>query len=90
MSSDKSDIKGESRFVTPPPLKTLLGEDGLNCSDAELVKQSLIAWRHHLRSHGEYKPDRRLPNETHLTHAKILMAALLSFKVERTRNQFSP
>ena len=44
---DKSDIRGDSRYVTPPTLKTLLGEDGLHCSDDELVKQSLIAWRHH-------------------------------------------
>ncbi len=90
MALDKSDVRGESKFATPPPLKTLLGEDGLNCSDAELVKQSLIAWRQHLRSHGEYKPDGRFPNDTHLTHAKILMAALSNFKVERTRNQLTP
>ncbi len=85
---DKSDMKGYSRNAEPP-LKTLLGEDGLNCSDQELVKQSLIAWRHHLRNHGEYKPDRFLPSSTQLTHAKILMSALTNFKGQRIRNQFS-
>jgi hypothetical protein len=85
---DKSDIKDFSRKAEPL-LKTLLGEDGLNCSDAELVKQSLVAWRHHLRCHGEYKPDRFLPSTVQLTHAKILMSALSNFKEQRIRNQFS-
>ena len=71
------------------PLRTLLGENGLNCSDAELVKQSLIAWRTHLKSRGDYRPDRRLPDETHLSHAKILMAALTNFKAERIRNELT-
>jgi hypothetical protein len=89
-ASDKSDIRGESRYVKPPPLKTLLGEVGLHCSDAELRKQSLIAWRNHLKSHGEYKSDRVLPSENHLTHAKILMAALSNFKHERIKNELTP
>jgi hypothetical protein len=83
---DNSDIKGYS-WNAEPSLKTLLEKDGLNCSDADLVKQSLVAWRH--RSHGEYKPDRFLPSTVQLTHAKILMSALTKFKEQRIRNQFS-
>jgi hypothetical protein len=89
-ASDRSDIMGENRHVKPPPLKTLLGENGLHCSDAQLRKQSLIAWRNHLKSQGEYKPDRRLPSETHLKHIKILMAALSNFRHERIRNDLKP
>jgi hypothetical protein len=63
-----------------------LGEGGLNVSDEELSKQSLIAWRYHLRSQNQYKPDKILPKETHKTHVRILMAALSSFKNERVRN----
>jgi hypothetical protein len=86
--SDNSDMKGYNRNA-PAPLTTLLGKNGLNCSDEELMKQSLIAWRHHLKCHGECKPDRYLPNETSLTHAKILMSALSSFKEQRIKNQFT-
>jgi hypothetical protein len=71
------------------PLKTLLGANGLNCSDDELVKQSLIAWRHHLTCQNEYKPDKLLARQTHEAHVKILMSALTSFKRERQQNQFS-
>jgi hypothetical protein len=79
-SSDKSDIHGFRNIEAQSPLKTLLGKDGLNCSDEELARQSLIAWRHHLRCHDEYKPDKLLPAETHEAHVKILMSALSSFK----------
>ena len=71
---DKSDMQGRYNKETPAPLKTLLGKDGLNCSDEELVKQSLTAWRHHLRCHRQYKPDKLLPHETHQAHARILMS----------------
>jgi hypothetical protein len=66
-----------------------LGEGGLNVSDEELVKQSLIAWRHHLRTQNRYKPDKNLPKDVHETHVKILMAALSSFKKERVRHRLS-
>jgi hypothetical protein len=79
-------IKGGVGYIKRPPLKTLLGADGLNASDQDLIKQSLIAWRTHLKSRGDYKPDMCLPRETHLKHAKILMAALSNFKYERVRN----
>jgi len=49
----------------------------------------LIAWRHHLRSQGRYKPDKALPRETQEAHAKILMAALSSFKKERVSCQLT-
>jgi hypothetical protein len=88
-STDKSDIHGWSRREKEIPLKTLLGKNGLHCSDDELIKQSLIAWRHHLRCQNEYKPDKLLPRTTHETHAKILMSALTSFKRERQKNQFT-
>jgi hypothetical protein len=87
-TSDKSDVKGYNKNP-PAPLTTLLGKDGLNCSDEELVKQSLIAWRHHLKSRSEYKPDRILPYETHQKHARILMSALSNFKEQRIKNQFT-
>jgi hypothetical protein len=86
---DKSDIQGYNNKDKPAPLKTLLGKDGLNCSDDELRKQSLIAWRHHLRNQKQYRPDKLLPRETHEAHAKILMSALSNFKDERIRNQFT-
>ncbi len=81
--SDKSEIHGYRRSIDEIPLKTLLGENGLNCSDDELVKQSLIAWRHYLRCKNEYKPDKALAAKTHEAHVKILMSALSSFKRER-------
>ena len=88
-SADKSDIHGFSRREKEIPLKTLLGESGLNCSDDELVKQSLIAWRHHLRCQNIYKPDKLLARQTHEAHVKILMSALTSFKRERQQGQFT-
>ena len=54
-TGDKSDMQGHHDKAAPAPLKTLLGKDGLNCSDGELVRQSLIAWRHHLRSQNQQK-----------------------------------
>jgi hypothetical protein len=87
--SDKSDIHGFQLRSRPAPLKSLLGEQGLQCSDDDLRKQSVIAWRHHLRSQGRYKPDKSLPRETTEAHAKILMAALSNFKKERVHCQFT-
>ncbi len=87
---NKSDFRGYSNKDKPAPRVTLLGKDGLNCSDDELRKQSLIAWRHLLKSRDEYRPDRLLPQETHEAHVKILMAALSDFKNERVRNQLKP
>jgi hypothetical protein len=86
---DKSDMQGRYNKEAPASLKTLLGKDGLNCSDEELVRQSLIAWRHHLKCHNQYKPDKLLPAATHEAHVKILMSALSSFKRERVTNQFT-
>jgi hypothetical protein len=83
---DKSEMKGWVRGTTPTPLKTLLGKDGLHCSDQELINQSLIAWRHHLRCQDNCKPDKMLPIELHEAHVRILMSALSSFKGERIRN----
>ena len=87
--SDKSDFLGFSNKYAPAPLTTLLGKDGLNCCDDELRKQSLIAWKHHLKNHGRYRPDKTLPRETHEVHARILMSALSDFKSERVKNQLS-
>jgi hypothetical protein len=81
--SDKFNIHGYQLKDRPAPLKSLLGEQGLQCSDDDLRRQSLIAWRHHLRSQGRYKPDKALPRETQEAHVKILMAALSNFKKER-------
>ncbi len=67
----------------------MLGANGLNCSDDELAKQSLIAWKHHLRCQNEYKPDKLLASTTHEAHVKILMSALTSFKRERQQNQLT-
>ena len=86
---DKSDVLGYCRILPEAPLMTLLGKEGLNCSDDELRTQSLVAWRHHLRNHGRYRPDKALPRETHEAHVKILMSALTDFKNERVKNQFS-
>ena len=47
---DKSEFLGYSHRLPEAPLTTLLGKDGLKCSDDELRAQSLVAWRHHLRS----------------------------------------
>jgi hypothetical protein len=88
-SSDKSEIRGYRNREEETPLKSLLGANGLNCSDDELVKQSLIAWRHHMRCQNNYKPDKMLPKETQQAHVKILMSALTSFKRERQHNQFT-
>jgi hypothetical protein len=86
---DKSDFLGYSHKLPEAPLTTLLGKDGLKCSDDELRTQSLVAWRHHLRTHGRYRPDKALPRQTHEAHAKILMSALSNFKNERIKCQLS-
>jgi hypothetical protein len=86
---DKSQFEGLFLRPMSPPRKTLLGEGGLHVSDEELVKQSLIAWRHHLRTQNRYRPDKYLPIQVHKTHIKILMSALSSFKNERVKNKFT-
>jgi hypothetical protein len=87
--SDKFNIHGFQLKDKPAPLMSLLGEQGLQCSDDDLRRQSLIAWRHHLRSQGRYRPDKALPRQTQEAHVKILMAALSSFKKERVSCSFT-
>ncbi len=86
---DKSDYQGLYIRAPPTPLKTLLGEGGLHDSDKELVKQSLIAWRHHLSCQNKYKPDKILPIETYKAHVRILMSALSNFNDQRVKNRFT-
>ena len=87
--ADKSNLYGFQNRAKPAPLKSLLGEQGLKGSDDDLREQSLIAWRHHLRSQGRYRPDKALPIETSEAHVKILMAALSNFKKERVNCSLS-
>jgi hypothetical protein len=49
----------------------------------------LSAWRYQLRKRREYLPDRRLPDQVHLDHVKILGAALRDFKKLRIEANMS-
>ncbi len=53
---------------------------GSSHSDHEVEKMALSAWRYQLRRKSEYLPDRRLPDQIHLDHVKILGAALRDLK----------
>jgi hypothetical protein len=53
---------------------------GPSFSDHEVEKMALSAWRYQLRKRAEYLPDRRLPDQVHLDHVKILGAALRDLK----------
>jgi hypothetical protein len=62
---------------------------GSSFSDHEVERMALNAWRYQLRKKAEYLPDRRLPDQVHLDHVKILGAALRDFKKLRIDTNMS-
>jgi hypothetical protein len=81
----RSDRGGpDMRNIDPEPELWLdYNKPGSTHTDFEVVKMAVFAWRHRLRKNQEYLSDRRLPDQVHLDHVKILAAALRDFKCRR-------